>query len=284
MGSSERRLRLLPPRQTQLYSVSCTPPRCEPERTSCHWVMFAVSSIATSKFFHDLVGTEIDRMRRSWNMEISIFSCLRSPIVVPAPTMTLLTPRHNVRSPSSRYIVETAFEMPVYSPPDVGLMICIRVYCCRSVTDICIGGMTLAYLHQINRIHHRVLLSRTSVIAALSEQSLAYRNTREGTCQHVVSQAIVCWKSFIAIEASAMWFCLFGWSGCGDSLVIFSRYGVRTARYCHSICGQRRREVRWARHDCGADRSICGPPQEWVVTMGASLKEMPTLCLRNNRI
>lgn len=41
--------------------------------------------------------------------------------------MTLVTPRHSVRRPSIRYIVDTACESPVYKPPAEGFMICIRV-------------------------------------------------------------------------------------------------------------------------------------------------------------
>lgn len=99
--------------------------------------------------------------------------------------MTLVTPRHNVRSPSNRYIVETAFDMPVYSPPAVGLMICIRVYPHPLVSQCDASVAGSPHLHQIHWIHHRVLLDHQSisrVCTALEYCIPQCRRRRPPTC------------------------------------------------------------------------------------------------------
>lgn len=72
--------------------------------------MVVVVSITTGQIFDHLVGSKVDSVCGPYP------SKLLSPFLValiPAPTITLLTPRHNVRSPSILYIVDTAFDSPV---------------------------------------------------------------------------------------------------------------------------------------------------------------------------
>lgn len=59
------------------------------------------------------------------------------------------------------------------------------------------------HLHQVDRIHHRVLLQHRLDTCEILFLLIAYRNAREGTREHVMSQAITCRKSFIAVARSA---------------------------------------------------------------------------------
>jgi hypothetical protein len=97
--------------------------------TSCERMMFAICFVSASRFFYELISAKVYSMSRTCNkvLELSSYSRLLKLANTPAPTMTLVTPRHNVRSPSIRYIVETAWDKPVYRPPAAGFMICIRV-------------------------------------------------------------------------------------------------------------------------------------------------------------
>ena len=52
-----------------------------------------------------------------------IFAC----VPIPAPRITLETPRQSECAPSTRAMVEKAFEMLVYTALREGLRICIRV-------------------------------------------------------------------------------------------------------------------------------------------------------------
>jgi hypothetical protein len=94
-------------------SQSCTYVRCRVSHTGSQRVMFAIGCVTARKLFHNLVGSEVDRMSRPWIMSDVLLCTVLESGYVPAPTMTLLTPRHNVRRPSSLYMVETAFESPV---------------------------------------------------------------------------------------------------------------------------------------------------------------------------
>jgi hypothetical protein len=79
----------------------------------------------------------------------------------PAPITTLESPFHNVRKPSTREIVTMAFDMPLYMAPGAGLIIWILVYPIVSAGSAGFGRArrVVAYLQQVDWVHHRVLLS-----------------------------------------------------------------------------------------------------------------------------
>jgi len=85
-------------------------------------MVLAVTRISSGEFFDNLVGAEVDCVGRSYTTKRQLLllslSCrlaikLFSGWCVPAPTTTLLIPRHNVRMPSRRDMVERALDMPV---------------------------------------------------------------------------------------------------------------------------------------------------------------------------
>lgn len=90
----------------------------------------SLSFIAAHSLLDRLVRRKVDCMRRAW-LPRQLF-CLPLPYLripsVPAPTITLDTPRHNALMPSTLDIVAIALETPVYTAAGVGLTTCIRVY------------------------------------------------------------------------------------------------------------------------------------------------------------
>ena len=82
-------------------------------RLTCSTGMMAIIFISASHILNELICSKINRV--GWACAIVNHSCPRALycLGLPAPTITLETPRHSVFIPSNLDIVDTAFVRPV---------------------------------------------------------------------------------------------------------------------------------------------------------------------------